>query len=516
MTALGGAGTAISGALTSAYRSLTGRNPLVDDASARVIQAAEAVALGTMRIERARQIMDEAERIINASYTPEKAALKIRQLVQKYREKHSETKRKRKEGRKTAIGLNRATHSFIASRRNKLSAANVATAEVAEKGIKTALKKIPAGYELKFIYDMTLPTEEIQPLLLSIPSAASAASIGLDADKTAELQGEFIKRSKAYLSDELRDALVAARGPRDDYSFEYNHAPQLNPYLDDAVKDTYDIENKIEDIPLYLVFYTEHPQHLSLMVFYAGNLYSVGFGYLGAKMSSVSSEILGVGAFYNPDYLIKPSGRNRFGKPHKYKLVSIGFFTRTHANRIIEVFSDRTDRFSSTLITRTVSIVDEDGNPVLDDTGNPTIVSESKFDSAMIPLKTVYAKTSRGNIGTSYLNCTSFLVYVFSEKIKCRYLKGAFVFEHPAECKAYRPEDTNTVFQDVMYQYFNKKYYDEDVFDYLNFSKPSTIGSLLDAIKAAYWAHIGGGDSRRKTRSHTRNSRRITRRKTRS
>jgi hypothetical protein len=284
-----------------------------------------------------------------------------------------------------------------------------------------------------------------------------------------------------------------------------------------ALKPTYAPTDKIEDLPLYFVVY--NPGHLSLVVLFNGTMYSLGLGYqestrleekAGAAAGTVSKAVRGniaaasaaadaaagvvhetisMAALYNQDDVIIAGLDNvtRKGDPYRFPLASMGFFTKTHADKILEVAQRNIG---------VLALSFEDEMPIMQ----------------TLPLNFRYLKASNPLIiratGGGAMNCTSFLEYVFSEKMSCVGSKGGFVFSHPLECKSYAPllnptaktieereEDLNERFKQVILEFLTLTHYEEGTFEYLNFARTPGMLSKLT------FGYLGGGGGR-KTRKH--------------
>ncbi len=278
---------------------------------------------------------------------------------------------------------------------------NVAAAQARIKAVVEA-PAVP-GQELRKIHNtMTMQGGIMQPLLVPpyVDEVQGRETVPvrftLDEMKTADpglTHGLATKIRDYVLSPEARD--------RDPYGelleIRYDRGFVINDDLSEGIKDSYTAKDIVDgNVPIYFVVHTERPQHLSLMVHYAGKAYSIGLGFNGRKapLCSIpgSEEYLSKACFYSPDFLIHPCGITSKGVAHAYRLVDFGAFTRTHADRILAIRVDTSSPLPIDMETRAV----------------------------YIPLVAKYSKVSNKFLAdVNYLNCTSFLSYVFAERIDC-------------------------------------------------------------------------------------------------
>ena len=283
----------------------------------------------------------------------------------------------------------------------------------------------------------------------------------------------------------------------------------------------------MNELPLYFIVYSFGGSgHLSLFVFAGNNLYSLGFGYLGDseaisnKIARISASVpadawktlqssIHQAALYNYDSLITDNLNEitSSGDPYRFPIVSIGFFNRNHANKILEIANKNNKLYDIEINNKGIRTFG-------------AITLNMAYSTASHPL--MYTISGGG------FNCTSFLEYVFNEKINCRGgPQGKYIVSHPHECTSLAPYlgdastsrekaiDMNARFKQIMKEYVVNKYSPETI-AYLNYGNgaASTGRKLLTWALGLGVAALGGAGAYYATRSHAnQHTRRLRKRK---
>lgn len=220
--------------------------------------------------------------------------------------------------------------------------------------------------------------------------------------------------------------------------------PKFTVAFQSVVKDAYTIAD-LKDVPLYFIVYKRvqaksgslkhaaarvvsrlagRDSHYSLMVFLGGKIYSIGFGMFGARKTGRTAHLPGaaqVGALYNPDYVIEGRvvGETSKGLPYKLDIVDVGLFKTKHMKRILEFAGQESSGIVATF----------DGSP----TAAPvsSIITLPTMTYRMLSRPCPVSETT--NIRQFSFNCTSFLEYVFRERIACD--AGGGLIVHPEACR---------------------------------------------------------------------------------
>ncbi len=182
------------------------------------------------------------------------------------------------------------------------------------------------------------------------------------------------------------------------------------------VKLHYGSTERLRDVPLFFVFQTpkslSKDSHVSLAVLADAKLYSLGFGYKE-----------GQGAFYNLDYVVNFVGEDARGLAFHNRLIDYGYFTRTHLQRILE-FVEPSQYLNP------VEATFGDGNEGPKGTWG--------LSTQYIKINTNYKTLVSAQCPTrglpAAMNCSSFLQYIFYERIQCSML-GTSAFVSPDSCK---------------------------------------------------------------------------------
>ena len=187
----------------------------------------------------------------------------------------------------------------------------------------------------------------------------------------------------------------------------------LHPTIVEAVREDYTGVEKF-DIPIFMAI--EAPSipgggHMSILVIHRTIVYSLGFGYGGYKKDVYSkipytAKLISKGAFYNPDYLIEPqvkSPNNRHDSSfiRKYRIVDIGYMQPKHLAKLHELLAHCEEDISSEY-------------------------KDQYFKTNMIAVKKEYHGLSWSPFvcasGGGAMNCTTFIEYVFGDRIDCSIL----------------------------------------------------------------------------------------------
>jgi hypothetical protein len=344
------------------------------------------------------------------------------------------------------------------------------------------LKAVTPGLELRYLRDEFTIAPTVRPFapLLQIPIDTRALA------KSAKIDLKLVKNLGTHLKmPNIESGFEKLSKKKGGHAVPILGEIAFPEELYAMLKPTYSVSEKSGNLPLYFVVY--NPGHLSLFVLFGGTLYSLGLGYqesialeekAAAAAVSVSKvtgrnygtapedtihETISMAALYNQDDVIIGGidQTTKAGLPYRFPLASMGFFTKTHADRILAVANQNIG---------SVTITFDYDMPVMQ----------------TLPLTFTYSKASNQLIikatGGGAMNCTSFLEYVFAEKMSCVGAKGGYVFSHPLECRSYAPlrnpaaktiaereADLNERFKQVIMELTMGEYYTRGTFDYLNF-----------------------------------------------
>lgn len=429
------------------------------------------------------------------------------------------------------------------AKRLGIKAAAPTTPAEASKIFEASIASIPVGQELKFLRD-TIATSAsrkvhyedggvmtIRPFLPLLNISFNVEDLASSAELSkATLTKKKLETLKEHIIKPNIDSHLEKLGEKENgHNVRVEGPITFADGLYEALKETYTPEDKIDNIPLY--FIVHNPGHISMFVLFGGEIYSLGLGYSestalerkaegSARKAAAGSgklhlpldipenwvaggihELYSMAALYNLDDVIIGGldNRKKNGDPYSFPLASIGFFTKGHADRILAVARQNVGVMNITFDSDMPTMFTLFLNKKYSKASNPTIVSLA---------------------GTDSFNCTTFLEFVFVDKISCTgSAKGGFVFSHPLACKSYAPpfekgaklgtmkaraEDLNKRFKQVMIEYRSNAYSPE-TFDYLNYSEPpkTWLGTFTFGL-------FGGKKSKGGNRSHkTRKNRRI-------
>ncbi len=179
------------------------------------------------------------------------------------------------------------------------------------------------------------------------------------------------------------------------------------------------------NIPIYIVVVigAEYAFHLSIIILCNNKLYSIGLGYHGVKPNSTHPRIesyaqIKSSSLYTPDYLIKPTKKNR--------IVDIGILTENHVAKIQQYLNCSYE-------------INVEGERV-NDTTIKLISTFLELDSTQCPLYCKYTSSS----SSSYINCTSFVTSIFPN-INCDALYGLVPIVNPKNCHTNPPINESTI-----------------------------------------------------------------------
>jgi hypothetical protein len=214
----------------------------------------------------------------------------------------------------------------------------------------------------------------------------------------------------------------------------------VNPVLASAVRDDYAGVEKM-DIPIYFVIHANIPGggHMSIIVIYRTVVYSIGFGYSGKLRSPkafkffgkeysvqypVPASVVGKASLYNPDYIINPKvvfthKDTGVDTVFKYRIIDFGYLKPVHLQRIVEISAQNQ--------------------------GLGLITYDGTFDTTFIPLNTQYHMASSAAVACilkGAMNCTTFVEYIFREKVKCK-IAGIVPVSYPKSCNRIQGKLTN-------------------------------------------------------------------------
>lgn len=362
------------------------------------------------------------------------------------------------------------------------------------------------GFEIKMLYDRKLPTSEILPFIV-----CSNVEITEKANDGTDLYSAQAKKSmKTFF------AAQSERGSDDIYS-----SAAIAPYVDDetgtasvegtafcsihpdlmaegAVKDEYNATDAISEIPIYIVVISKAAGgHASMIVFFGGRLYSLGLGYSGgAKMQRRTekyeaaerkaakvkaggdlSSVINDAAFYSPDFLIKPAAVTSKGTPYSFKVADIGVLKKSHLTKIQTILNAGKQGggwFSGDASWKAQFQVELAGGR-----------SNFQFDSYVIDIGTPYSMVATRFSSGSAINCTSFLEYLFKERLSCPAF-STFLVSRPANCQSKAFKDPSQWVKEFLRKYQRNEAIGEDLL--LKFSWEQGWGNYFATCTIDYCA----------------------------
>ena len=168
--------------------------------------------------------------------------------------------------------------------------------------------------------------------------------------------------------------------------------------------------------PIYFVVARQEfdSHHATLLFFVDNKFYSIGVGYKGPLsryQGSVPNELVAAPAFYTPDYMLEK----------EYTILDIGILRKSHLQKLQEYIP-----FITTIQQQYSFINDEAAqvNVTSDKrvtdfvyTGDHNIYPNSLFCDLGNMAYCAAAKNTSPKLGIT--NCTNFVSYIFSDRIKC-------------------------------------------------------------------------------------------------
>ncbi len=307
------------------------------------------------------------------------------------------------------------------------------------------------GFEMAAMSQLVSPYYSIQPAVVC---------------KDIRVGGEIdeIIATETALPIDIQSDIIGKMATRETISGTADYII-FNPILAEHVQDSYSDIEKIEDAPVYF-FLISTFGHASIMIFYNATLYSLGLGLnitksdgsmaadasvrgiesaaaaAGAGASAVNhaegisgmlrqgleaayigrQDFMGQGRIYSPDFLLKPGAFKSSGERYSYNLIDMGFFNRTHMNRIMSVFKG-----SNKNVDTNFFLTPSEGEEYT-----------RHFDFYNIHLAKKYIYLSNRVVASTlgdYLNCVSFAQTVFRERVRCDSVKTIGIVD-PHLCRS--------------------------------------------------------------------------------
>lgn len=273
------------------------------------------------------------------------------------------------------------------------------------------------------------------------------------------------------------DSIVVDKSNNDKSYISYSNVPikpgtlKLHKEITDSVKANYNETDKPSTIPLFFIFITPGG-HASLIIYIpqtsAGipKLFSFGLGFGGdgsgsGPTAAATGAVMGQVQLYSPDFLVKPESG-------KYKLIDMGFLKQKHIDRI-NLYLKESDNNVNINLRNNVYISTEDRSKVaeekeedLKDNVIETLknyLENGYLDSfasrpaqrggakkepgfhyfySAIKLNKTYSYVSAGvGLTKDYVNCTSFLSDIFSDRITCGIRQTGYLVADPIQCVGY-------------------------------------------------------------------------------
>lgn len=313
----------------------------------------------------------------------------------------------------------------------------------------------------------------------------------LKKDRERIIPPRVLTEVKKVISSIEYDSIVVDKSNNDKSYISYSDVPikdgtlKLHKEITDSVKAEYKETDKPSTIPLFFIFITPGG-HASLIIYIpqpstgSPKLFSFGLGFGGEGSGSgatadetgptaaakgptaaVTGAVTGQVQLYSPDFLVKPESGN-------YKLIDMGFLKQKHIDRINLYLKDAVGNVNINL-RNNVYINTEERSKVAEkkeeDLKGDVIKTLENYlqngylDSfasrpaqrggakkepgfhyfySAIKLKKTYSYVSLGvGFTKDYVNCTSFLSDIFSDRITCGIRQTGYLVADPMQCVGY-------------------------------------------------------------------------------
>jgi hypothetical protein len=281
---------------------------------------------------------------------------------------------------------------------------------------------------------------------------------------------------KKVISSIEYDSIKVDKSNNDKSYISYPDVPvlsgtlKLHKEITDSVKAEYKETDKPSTIPLFFIFITPGG-HASLIIYIpqpstgSPKLFSFGLGFGGEGSGSgptaaATGPITGQVQLYSPDFLMKPESG-------KYKLIDMGFLKQKHIDRINvylksggnvninlrnNVYINSEER--SEVAKEKENVLKENVIKTLEEyltkgyldsfaslpaqRGGTTSETGFHYFYSSIKLNKTYSYVSAGvGLTKDYLNCTSFLSDIFSDRITCGIRQTGYLVADPVQCVGY-------------------------------------------------------------------------------
>jgi hypothetical protein len=337
------------------------------------------------------------------------------------------------------------------------------TGEFVKQWRTSKLSAKPLEFTVRYVFEHYLRSAAMQPLL--------QFQIGEDTDITYGYAEEpfFVRRKGLESEDHVyvdmdsetqvavqSQLLAAIQSPKtngETFNGEYiptgdmiiEGVKRFTSPLEAVVRDSYTISH-LRDVPMYFIVYkrptategamkatakhlTGTDSHYSLMVLWNERVYSIGFGMFGPRKTGSAAALPAapqVGALYNPDYVLEGRivGETRRQKlPYKLDLVDVGLFKRKHLDRIMEFVRNQPTEMTVHFNPEEMGL-----------TAAPSSAIIALPEMTYRTLTRTCPTTEGTDIRKYSFNCTSFMEYVFRERIACS-TSVMFGIVHPEACR---------------------------------------------------------------------------------
>lgn len=302
---------------------------------------------------------------------------------------------------------------------------------------------------------------ELEPLKLGVPRVIPPG---------------VLSEVKKVISSIEYDSIKVDKSNNDKSYISYPDVPvlpgtlKLHKEITDSVKADYKETDTPSTIPLFFIFITPGG-HASLIIYIpqpstgSPKLFSFGLGFGGEGSGSgptaaATGPITGQVQLYSPDFLMKPESG-------KYKLIDMGFLKQKHIDRINLYLKSGGNvninlRNNVYINTEERSEVAKEKEVVLKENviktleeyltkgylnsfaprpaqrGGAKVEPGFHYFYSSIKLNKTYSYVSAGaGLTHDYVNCTSFLSDIFSDRITCGIRQTGGLVADPVQCVGY-------------------------------------------------------------------------------
>ena len=344
-------------------------------------------------------------------------------------------------------------------------------------GIESKLMQLYRCLSVNISQELFYLTYRAIPDNTRIQSAIVYELAPLEKDRGRIIPPGVLTEVKKVISSIEYDSIVVDKSNNDKSYISYSDVPiklgtlKLDEGITDSVKANYNETDKPSTIPLFFIFITP-AGHASLIIYIpqpstgSPKLFSFGLGFGGEGSGSgptapLTNAVTGQVQLYSPDFLVKPESGN-------YKLIDMGFLKQKHIDRINLYLKDAVGNVNINLRNNVYINTEERSKEaekkemvmkdnVIETLGN--YIKEGYLNSfasrpaqrggakkeqgfhyfySAIKLKKTYSYVSLGvDFTQDYVNCTSFLSHIFSDRITCGIRQTGYLVADPMQCVGY-------------------------------------------------------------------------------